>query len=297
MKPIGLLIAAAIALGCLGGVAKADCGVDFNASTVTPVYDPLNTYGDTSVTRTFTITATRSDSSTGFTAQFVDLDDSAAPLHLGGPPIYDITLSGGSVVVGNGATPLVSKTFSGTFNGVNQVTVGNFLLSFAGAQNLTAGLYSETIGVQYLCLGESGTPHIKSAALHVDLTVPKTILATLGGASSGALPLGDMSGPGNVVIGVQSTSSYKITVTPDVGHTMALQGAPAGVAGLANAKMAYTVDFAGTDATTGATINSDTAAGVGTPVNYTLTVTPTELASAKRAGTYTGTITVRFSPQ
>lgn len=296
MKPIGLLIASAM-LACSWNVAMTACPVSFSASTISLTYDPLNTYQGSQISQTFSLVAQPDDSSNPtFTAQFVDTE-SAAPLHISTGPIYHIQNGSQTIVVGSSAAQLqAAQSLGGTFSGAGNITFGSLTFSLDGAQNIPAGTYSESLSVQFTCAGEGGTVHTSTGVLPVSITVPKTILATLGGADHGTLDLGDLTSSATASIAVQSTSAYTVTVTPDVGHAMSLQGAPTNVAALANAKMNYSVKLDGSDASNGLTVSSGTA-GVGTNVTRSLVVAPTELASNKRAGTYTGTITVRFSPQ
>lgn len=274
----------------------------FTASDINVTYDPLGTQGVTQVVQPVSLGVSRDLTSSGgtpesVTAQFVDGDSSSNTLRIGtSGPIYSIEASS-PVAVSRVTAPLdpahsFTYAFAQSGTGLTE-TIHGIQFFIDPGQDIPAGVYSESLDVQYRCnvTGETPFTDLQSAALRVSVSVPSKLTASLAGVSaSGTLQFDDFSSlTQTAMVNVYSTGPFAFSAVSDNG-AMKLQGAPAGAT---NAEISYSLGFDGQAISSGDVIHHDRTGigGAGLPLAVTA-----EPIKGKRAGVYHDTLTLTFTP-
>jgi hypothetical protein len=303
MRISRMLALICIAVLGMATAASAACA-RFTASDVNVTYDPLGTQGVTQVIQPLSLTVARgavsdpADTATGVIAQFVD-HDSITTLRIGSRgPLYAIQGSQ-PVLVDRvspqlGPTQIFTHVFTGSGTGLSE-PVSNLQFIIDPGHDLPAGVYDESIDMQFRCTTASATPgtvNLQSSVLHVSVNVPSKLTASLsGGSTSGTLDFADFSTLSKTaMVNVYSTGPFALTIVSANGGAMKLDGAPIKAA---NAAIDYTVNFAGVPVAVGNETHFDRTGIGGTGLPLQVTVGSPD---AKRAGIYRDSLTLTFVP-
>ena len=203
-------------------MATSSCA-RFAASDINVTYDPLGAQGVSQVVQPISLRAARNSGSGSSTviAQFVDWDSNTT-LRIGSRgPIY--TIEDDSTVVTNryGAALLPNQYFSHTFQSNKSDAyepVHGLQFFIDPGQDIPAGVYDETLDVQYRCPTGNPFDHStewQSGVLHVSVNVPSKLVANLsGGSTSGTLDFGDFNDHARgAMVNVYSTGPFSINWT------------------------------------------------------------------------------------
>jgi len=280
--------------------ATANSCAQFTASDINVTYDPLGTQGVSQVVQPINLRTTRGggSGSSGVIAQFVDWDSNTT-LRIGSRgPIYTIE-DGDTVVVNRYSAPLLpNQYFAHTFNargaGVYESIHGLQFFIDPG-QDIPAGVYDETLDVQYRCPSGNPFDHSydrQSGVLHVSVNVPSKLIANLsGGSTSGTLDFGDFRDRvRGAMVNVYSTGPFTVKIDAgNYGH-MILDGASHPDR---DARIDYGILFDGFPVKLGNRMHFQRTGigGSGFPL-----VAFTNDIFGKRAGTYRDTLTVTITP-
>lgn len=295
------LVPALIMTVAVAGGAHAACA-QFTASSIDVTYDPLGMQSASQVVQPVVLFATRgSGGGVGAenTAQFVDQESGSVRVGTNGP-LYTIMYGSSMVVVPRNAAPLspgntFSFRFSSSGGGAEQVSGLQFIID--PGLDVAAGVYSESLDIQMKCGGSGGNQPIElqSGVLHISVSVPSTLIASLaGGSASGTLDFGDFSDPARTaMVNVYSTGPYALSIASDNNGYMKLLGAPPQAADASNARIAYTLTFDGRPVSTAASVHFERTGVNGRQLPLAVTA---ESVAGKRAGTYHDSIIVTFTP-
>jgi hypothetical protein len=290
---------AAIALMAEPAMANSSCA-QFSASNIDVTYDPLGTQGVSQVVQPVDLRVARKFGGGPVTvnAQFVDWDSNTT-LRIGSRgPIY--TIEGNGTVVTNryGPALLPNQYFSHTFQSTKSDAyepINGLQFFIDPGQDIPAGIYDETLDVQYRCL--TGNPFDQSVdwqsgVLNVSVNVPSKLVANLsGGSTSGTLDFGDFNDHARgAMVNVYSTGPFTVDVDSDNYGHMVLDGASHPDR---DARIAYGLSFAGFPVRLGSRMHffRTGIGGAGFPL-----LAFTNDVHGKRAGTYRDTLTVTITP-
>jgi spore coat protein U-like protein len=280
-------------------MANSSCA-RFTASDIDVTYDPLGAQGTNQIVRPLSLRVARNSGSGSSTviAQFVDWDSNAT-LRIGSRgPIY--TIEGNNTVVTNryNAALLPNQYFAHTFQSKKSdmyESVNGLQFFIDPGQDIPAGVYDETLNVQYRCLNGSLFDHStdwQSGVLHVSVNVPSKLVANLsGGSTSGTLDFGDFNDHvRGAMVNVNSTGPFTVSIDSDNYGHMVLDGmAHPGH----DARIDYGLSFNGFPTRLGSQMHFFRT-GIG-GAGFPLVVYTNDLLG-KRAGTYRDTLTVTVTP-
>lgn len=291
---------AAIALMAEPAMADSPCAY-FSASNINVTYDPLGTEGVSQVIQPIDLYVARGSGSgaAAVNAQFVDWDSNTT-LRIGSRgPIY--TIEGNGTVVKNRYGPVLlsnqyfSHTFSSSTKDDTKESINGLQFFIDPGQDVPAGIYNETLDVQYRCLtGNSSDQPVEwqPNVLNVSVNVPSKLVANLsGGSTSGTLDFGDFTDHARrAMVNVYSTGPFTVEVDSDNYSHMVLDGVSHPDR---DARIAYGLFFAGSPVRLGDRMHflRTGIGGAGLPL-----VAFTSDVHGKRAGTYRDTLTVTITP-
>jgi hypothetical protein len=280
-------------------MATSSCA-RFAASDINVTYDPLGAQGVSQVVQPISLRAARNSGSGSSTviAQFVDWDSNTT-LRIGSRgPIY--TIEDDNTVVTNryGAALLPNQYFSHTFQSNKSDAyepVHGLQFFIDPGQDIPAGVYDETLDVQYRCPTGNPFDHStewQSGVLHVSVNVPSKLVANLsGGSTSGTLDFGDFNDHARgAMVNVYSTGPFTVKVDSDNYGHMVLDGMSHPDR---DSRIDYGLSFAGFPVRLGNRMHffRTGIGGAGFPL-----VAFTNDVLGKRAGTYRDTLTVTITP-
>ncbi len=305
-----LAILAACSALVPAGAAMAGC-VNFSGGSINLTYDPLRAQSTNDLVQPISLTVTRQSVSplpTAVAAQFVAQHGQSPNFHLGSSagPLYIVHSNDGLFpIVGQGAAPLQQLqyfvvAFPSSPTGVTESVAGLQLVIPAG-QDLPAGVYQESLNIQYRCLSGSNDSvqnhadtTMQSSVVPVTITVPNKISANLaGGQTHGVIDFGDFDHlTHRAAIEVRSTGPYDLLITSQNNGKMLLGNAPKG-ASTASTSITYTLQYGGFPVTLGAPGVFQRTGAFGASLDLSVTA---EAVDQKRAGDYSDTLTVTFTP-
>jgi hypothetical protein len=280
-------------------MADSSCA-RFAASDIDVTYDPLGTQGVSQVVQPISLRVARNSGGGSSTviAQFVDWDSNTT-LRIGSRgPTY--TIESNSTVVTNryGAALLSNQYFSHTFQSKKSDAyepINGLQFFIDPGQDIPAGVYDETLDIQYRCPTGNPFDHStgwQSGVLHVSVNVPSKLVANLsGGSTSGTLDFGDFNDHvRGAMVNVYSTGPFTVKVDSDNYGNMVLDGTshPG-----RDSRIDYGLLFAGFPVRLGNRMHffRTGIGGAGFPL-----VAFTNDVFGKRAGTYRDTLTVTITP-
>jgi spore coat protein U-like protein len=292
------------------GAAMAGC-VTFNGGSINATYDPLHGQAVNDLVEPISLSVTRQNGSplpTAVAAQFVAQNGQRPNLTLGSAsgPVYIVHSNDGSFpIVGQGAAPFQQLQYVGvgfpTSPTNATVTVAGLQLIIPAGQDLAAGVYQESLNIQYRCLsGPNDTVQqhadvtTQSSVVPVTITVPDKISANLaGGQSHGLIDFGDFDHLSHrVAIQVRSTGPYNLLITSQNAGKMLLGDLPKGGSDASNS-IAYTLLYDGFPVSLGTPGLYQRTGVFGAYLDLVVTAEPID---EKRAGQYSDTLTVTFTP-
>lgn len=292
------------------GAAVAGC-VNFSGGSINVTYDPLRAQSTNDLVEPISLSVTRQTVSplpTAVVAQFVAQHGHSPNFRLGSStgPLYIVHANDGLYpIVGQGAAPLQQLqyfvvAFPNSPTGVT-VAVAGLQLVIAAGQDLPAGVYQESLNIQYRCLSgsnDSVQTHadatVQSSVVPVTITVPNKISANLaGGQSHGVIDFGDFDHLSHrVAVQVRSTGAYDLLITSQNNGKMLLDDAPKS-ADATSTSIAYTLQYGGFPISLGTPGLFQRTGALGADLDLVVTAEP---VSQKRAGDYSDTLTVTFTP-
>jgi spore coat protein U-like protein len=301
---IASILAAPVVLAA--GGAWAACA-SFTADPINVTYNPLGATGALGVVRPVSAMVSRVDggSLNEVVGQFMDQGQSAGSVFiLNGGPTYDIVNAFGQlVVVHPSSTPLgpghvfFPSTLGFNDHGHPPTTAPVNALGFylPPGQDVAAGVYSETLDVQYGCgdgRGGAGPANLQTGVLPITVIVPSTLSVNLaGGIAHGAIDFGAFASlTKSANVQVRSTGPFSLVITAEHNGKMYLFGTSGG----AGQEIPYALSFNGNAVTLGDS-TSYTRTGVG-GLSMPLSVTAQDIG-ANRAGFYKDTLTLVFTPK
>lgn len=299
------------ACGALLPTAAAMAGcVTFTGGSINATYDPLRQQSNNDLVEPISLSVQRQIASpepTAVAAQFV-AQHGQARFKLGTPSGPDYTVystSGAFVIVGQAAAPFQQMQYFGVNFPSSPATatesVGGLQLIIPAGQDVAAGVYQEDLNVQYRCLtGANDTVQqhadvtTQNSVVPVTITVPDKISANLaGGQQHGVIDFGDFERLAHrVQIQVRSTGPYNLLITSENSGKMLLGDAPKG-ADPASTSIAYSLTYGGSLVTLNTPALFDRTGVVGQYLDLVVTA---EAVDQKRAGKYSDTLTVTFTP-
>ena len=289
------------------GAALAGC-VSFTGGSINATYDPLHGQATTDLVETIPLSVTRQSAATlptAVIAQFV-AQNGQSVFNLGSSsgPEYTIKNSndGNFPIVGQSALPFQQmQTFGAGFptSPANAtVSISGLQLVIRAGQDLPSGVYQEAINIQYRCLtGPNDTNAdvtLQGSVVPVTITVPNKISANLaGGQTHGLIDFQDFTDLSKrVAIQVRSTGPYDLLITSENGGKMLLANAPTAAAATSTS-ISYSLQYGGFPVALGTPGLFQRTGVLGADLDLVVTAEP---VNQKRAGDYSDTLTVTFTP-